>query len=203
LHIHGSIIYHNFLNFFFMISTYTKKAPADIVGYNALIAYKLYEAFRTRNFPIINECYHDNAIYNSPFFDNLKKNEIIAMWKSFLLNDFQMQLTHSNIVAEDVNDQLGSANWEVKYIYWDTKQTIKVEIKSKLQFKAGKVFRHEDSFSFYLWAVQAYEIKGFLLGGLGFFRNKIKRKLYKNMEYWIDRKLGGPDQIKEWLDLQK
>ncbi len=186
-----------------MISTYTKKTPADIVGYNALIAYKLYEAFRTRNFPRIAECYHDNATYTSPFFDNLKKNEIVAMWKAFLLNDFNMELTHSNIVAEDVNDQLGSANWEVKYTYWDTKQQVKVAIKTKLQFKAGKVIKHEDSFSFYLWAIQAYEIQGFLFGGLGFFRNKIKRKMYKNMEYWIGRSLDGSAQIREWLALQK
>jgi SnoaL-like domain len=181
-----------------------KKQPLTNEGYNAMIAFKLYEAFRTRNFLRINECYHDNAIYSSPFFDSLKKNEILAMWKAFLLNDSTMELTHSDILAEDVGEQLGEANWEVKYTYRDTKRRVNLEIKSKLQFKGGKVFRHEDSFNFYLWATQAYEIQGVLFGIFGFFRNKIKRKMYKNIEFWINNELvAGSTQIEEWLTGKK
>jgi ketosteroid isomerase-like protein len=116
-----------------------------------------YTAFQQRDYLTMQSCYSENAVFSDPVFPNLNATEVRAMWQMFCVKSKDMQITFSDVIA---NDSKGSANWQAHYTFGATGNKVTNNISAQFVFENGKIVRHTDSFNFYQWARQA----------LGFYR---------------------------------
>lgn len=142
-----------------------------------------YTAFSKKDYKTMQQCYADNAVFNDPVFKNLTADEVRAMWEMFCLRGKDLQITFSDVQADD---HKGTATWVAHYTFSATRRKVKNTITANVVFENGKIVRHTDNFSFYTWARQAFGVTGILLGWTNFFKNKVqnaaKQSLMRYME---------------------
>lgn len=136
---------------------------------------KFYEAFANLDAKTMAECYHDYIIFNDPVFGILKGMHAKNMWRMLCSSQKgkEFVVTFSNI---EVNENIGSAKWEAKYNFSKTGRKVHNKITAKFEFKDGLIIKHTDTFNLHKWATQALGFKGRLIGGTGFFKNKLQNQ---------------------------
>jgi len=129
-----------------------------------------YRAFSKKDFQTMAACYHPEASFRDEVF-YLKGKEIGAMWHMLCVRGKDLELTFSDVHAED---KTGSAHWEAWYSFSQTGKKVHNVIEARFTFREGKIFKHVDSFSFYRWARQAFGMPGILLGWTPYLRSKVQ-----------------------------
>ena len=132
-----------------------------------------YNAFGKLDAEGMVSCYHDEIIFEDPAFGKLEGVHAKNMWRMLCANAKDFNMTYSNV---QVNENIGSANWEAKYSFSQTGRKVHNIIEAKFKFKDGKIIEHIDSFNLHSWARQAMGFKGWLLGGTGFFKKKLNEQ---------------------------
>ena len=117
------------------------------------------------------DCYHDDIIFNDPVFSNLKGKEAKAMWHMLVNSGKDLTLLFTAVKADE---RIGSCSWEAFYTFSRTGRKVHNVIEAKFEFKDGKIFRHTDSFDLWKWTRMALGISGMLLGWSPVVRNKVK-----------------------------
>lgn len=141
-----------------------------------------YTAFQQKDYATMQSCYADDAKFSDPVFQNLNAKEVKAMWQMLITRGKDLQLTFSDITA---NDTSGTAKWEAAYTFTATGNKVLNKIKANFILKDGKITEHIDDFDFYIWAKQALGLKGLLLGWTGFLKNKVRQGARKNLEKFM------------------
>lgn len=132
-----------------------------------------YESFQNLNGDEMALCYHDAIEFQDPAFGSLHGERAKNMWR--MLCDSQKGKNFKVIFSEiEADSEQGSAHWEAFYTFSKTGRTVHNSIEAKFEFKDGKIINHCDDFNLHHWAKQAMGIKGWILGGTGFFRNKLQ-----------------------------
>jgi len=147
------------------------------------LIHKFYTAFQNKDWKTMQECYHDEIIFNDPVFQNLKGNQAKAMWHMLVASGKDLTLTFNNIKA---NATEGSCHWEADYSFSKTKRQVHNIIEAKFEFKDGKIFRHTDSFNLWKWSHMALGLSGMLLGWSPFMQNKIRNQAKESLKKFID-----------------
>ncbi len=134
---------------------------------------KFYTAFSNLDAETMASCYHKEIVFHDPAFGQLKGNKAGNMWRMLCASqkDKNMKVTYSNVEA---NDLTGKAHWEAHYIFSKTGRKVHNLIDAQFEFKDGLIIKHTDHFNLHRWASQAMGLKGMLLGGTGFFQNKLQ-----------------------------
>ncbi len=134
---------------------------------------KFYTAFTNLDAETMASCYHDDIVFHDPAFGQLKGNRAGNMWRMLCASqkDKNMKVTYSNVEASDLT---GKAHWEAHYIFSKTGRKVHNLIDAQFEFKDGLIIKHTDHFNLHRWASQAMGLKGMLLGGTGFFQNKLQ-----------------------------
>jgi ketosteroid isomerase-like protein len=145
---------------------------------NARLLETFYQAFQNKDYTTMQACYADTATFSDPVFQNLNAAEVRAMWEMLIRRGKDLELTFSNIQADD---RQGSAEWEAQYTFSATGRPVVNRIRSEFVFENGKIVRQTDRFSFYNWARQALGTPGLLLGWTGLIRGKVQGMARKNL----------------------
>ena len=133
---------------------------------------KFYTSFAAGDAEGMVSCYTDDIEFKDPAFGVLKGDDAKNMWR-MLLKTPGINITTSNVKA---GDNTGSANWQAEYTFSLTGNKVVNKITAQFEFKDGKISKHNDHFSFWKWASQAFGFKGVLLGWTPLMRNKVREQ---------------------------
>lgn len=135
-----------------------------------------YKAFDNLDAETMVSCYHEDIIFEDPAFGVLKGKHAGNMWR--MLCEAQKKETNFKVTYSDISieDNKGSAKWEAFYTFSRTKRKVHNIISAEFEFKDGKIIKHTDHFNLRTWAKQALGIKGFIMGGTRYFKNKLKHQ---------------------------
>jgi ketosteroid isomerase-like protein len=130
-----------------------------------------YSAFQRRDYAAMQACYHGDAEFSDPVFQNLNSKEVKAMWQMLVTSAKDLKISFSNVKADD---QTGSCRWEAWYTFSRTGRLVHNIIEARFQFKDGKIIQHHDSFDLWRWSRQALGTSGLLLGWSPLVKNKVR-----------------------------
>jgi hypothetical protein len=138
---------------------------------NEQLIEKFYTSFQQKNWKGMQECYHNEIVFNDAVFQNLKGKEVSAMWHMLITAGKDLTLSFKNIKA---NDLLGSCQWDAFYSFSRTGRKVHNIIQAEFKFKQGKIIEHTDSFDLWRWSRMALGASGVLLGWSPIVQNKIR-----------------------------
>lgn len=140
---------------------------------------KFYSAFKQKDFLTMQSCYHADATFSDPVFQNLDSREVKAMWQMLLTASKDLRVEFNFIKA---NDSHGSAHWEAWYSFSKTKRNVHNIIEAKFEFRDGLIFRHKDHFNFWRWSRQALGNSGLFLGWSSVVKNEVRAAARKSLD---------------------
>ncbi|WP_407521482.1 nuclear transport factor 2 family protein [Lacibacter sp. MH-610] len=147
---------------------------------------KFYTAFAGLDAETMATCYHPEAVFNDEAFVNLRGKEPAQMWKMLIeQSKGELKISFSNVQA---SSEKGSADWVATYKFSVTGRKVINHIHAEFEFKDGLIYRHTDRFDLHKWARQAMGLKGWLLGGFGFFRKKVRQNARKALDRFIENR---------------
>lgn len=138
---------------------------------NAALITSFYSAFTAGDHETMAACYADDAVFSDPVFPRLEADEVRAMWRMFCTGSNEIQLTYSDITADD---ERGSARWNAIYAFPKTERQVHNEISARFAFRDGLVVRHIDDFDFPTWARMALGPVGLVFGRTTWMRDKVR-----------------------------
>ena len=154
---------------------------------NEQLIHAFYSAFQQKDHATMQSCYAEQASFSDPVFQNLDASEVRAMWEMLCRNGKDLQLTYRDVWADE---QSGRARWVATYTFSATGNRVENRISASFRFEGGKIVRHDDHFSFFRWARQAFGLPGWLLGWLPQFKEKVQQTARKNLAAFILRRNG-------------
>ena len=140
---------------------------------------QFYTAFQNLNADKMIDCYHTEIEFEDPAFGKLKGDKSKNMWRMLCKNSKDLEINFSNIQSDN---NKGKVHWEARYTFRQTGREVHNIIDAEFEFKDGKIIKHTDHFDLHKWAKQALGIKGWLLGGTSFFKNKLNRQTKKLLD---------------------
>jgi len=143
---------------------------------------KFYSAFQQKDFLVMQSCYHPQAVFTDPVFQDLNAKEVRAMWEMLLTSSKDLRIEFNNIHA---NDQAGSAHWEAWYSFSRTGRQVHNIIDATFEFRDGLIFKHHDRFNFWRWSRQALGSSGTLLGWTPVVKNKVRETARKSLDKFM------------------
>ncbi|BAO77174.1 nuclear transport factor 2 family protein [Winogradskyella sp. PG-2] len=151
------------------------------------LIHKFYNAFENLDADTMCACYHDDIHFEDPAFGVLKGEKAKAMWQMLCASQKgkNFKVISSNINTNDTN---GSPHWEAFYMFSKTGRKVHNKIDAKFEFKDGLIIKHIDRFNLHKWSSQAMGIKGFLFGGMGFFKKKLQKQTNYLLSKFIEEK---------------
>ncbi len=143
-----------------------------------------YTAFAAQDPEGMVACYHEDIHFEDPAFGVLKGEKAGQMWRMLCNSQKgkEFHVTFSNITCQE---DKGTAHWEAQYEFSATGRKVHNKIKASFELKDGKISKHIDSFSLRTWGKQAMGFKGLLIGGTGFFKNKLQEKTNHALEAYM------------------
>lgn len=155
---------------------------------NAELIQRFYTAFAARDHQTMADCYRPDAHFSDPAFPHLEGSKISAMWRMLCLRGKDLELTFSDIAADD---STGSAKWEAVYTFGQTGRKVHNRISARFELIEGKISRHVDTFDFYRWTRMALGPAGALLGWTGFLQNKVRSRAAGQLEKFLAREASS------------
>ena len=127
----------------------------------------------------MNECYHKEATFSDPVFQNLNSKQVQAMWHMLCEAGKDLQLEFDLLSDNQVY-------WRPVYSFSKTGRKVHNKIHATFTFKDGLILNHEDKFDLWKWSFMALGIPGQLLGWAPFFKNKIRKMANGNLQKFIN-----------------
>jgi ketosteroid isomerase-like protein len=153
------------------------------MDHNTELIEKFYTAFKTRDWKNMNACYHNNAHFSDPVFQNLDYERLKAMWHMLCLNGKDLIIEFRDI---NCDEESGTCHWEAWYSFSKTGRKVHNVIEAKFHFKDGLIVSHHDSFNLWKWTQMALGVTGYLLGWTPIGSNKVRSMAMKNLEKFIE-----------------
>ncbi|MEJ7767753.1 MAG: nuclear transport factor 2 family protein [Chitinophagaceae bacterium] len=152
---------------------------------NQQIITRFYTAFSQLDFKKMQECYHENAIFFDPVFEDLNAAELKDMWEMLCKNarDFSLQF-----MEVEADDEYGTCKWVATYTFSQTGNKVTNKIKAYFKFHEGKIAEHTDNFDLWKWSRQALGLPGWLLGWNEVLHKKIRAKAQDNLAKFMKAK---------------
>ena len=144
----------------------------------------LYEALARRDHEAMAQCYHDEATFSDPVFDDLEGPEIAAMWHMLCEQGTDLEVTYGNIRADG---DRGSATWEARYTFGASGRRIHNRISSTFTFEDGLIKTQSDDFDLYRWTRQAVGWSGTLVGWTRNAKSKVRQIGEENLDRFLEK----------------
>jgi ketosteroid isomerase-like protein len=149
---------------------------------NEQLIERFYHAFSSADYRTMQECYHPEATFHDPVFQELGERELKAMWQMLLTSARDLKISYHDVKA---NDSDGSAHWEAWYTFSRTGRKVHNIIEASMQFRDGKIWHHEDQFDLWRWSRQALGVSGVLLGWSPLVVNKVRATAGRGLEKFM------------------
>ena len=147
------------------------------------IIHKLYTSFQIKDWKTMQACYHEDASFSDPVFQNLNSKEVKAMWHMLAASARDLKVIFGDVKASGTE---GSCQWQAWYKFSRTGKPVHNIIESRFEFKDGLIFRHADTFDLWRWSRMALGAPGVLLGWTPIIKNKIRNTARKGLIRFID-----------------
>ena len=154
---------------------------------NAKLIRKFYTAFANRDASGMAACYDPAVKFSDEVFTDLEGARANAMWQMLCERGKDLKIEFRDIEADDAT---GRAHWEARYTFSATRRPVHNKIDARFEFKNGKIVRHRDTFSFWVWARQALGPTGLLLGWSPFLKSRVRTQANRNLAAFV-RERGG------------
>lgn len=149
---------------------------------NEQLIHTFYSAFQKGDFATMQQCYHNEATFSDPVFQNLSSKEARAMWQMLISASKDLRVEFDQVKA---TDRRGTAHWDAYYTFSKTGNKVVNRIDASFEFKDGKILKHTDVFDFWKWSRQALGTTGLLLGWSPLVKNKVRRMATKNLRKFM------------------
>jgi ketosteroid isomerase-like protein len=143
---------------------------------------RFYKAFQRGDYRVMQDCYHPGGTFSDPVFQRLSSAEARAMWQMLVVAAKDLKISYHDAVADGSS---GSVRWEAWYTFSKTGRKVHNVISASLEFRDGRIFRHDDSFDFWKWSRQALGMSGLLLGWSPLVQNKVRAQARKGLEKFM------------------
>ena len=151
---------------------------------NKQLIENFYTSFQKLDWRGMHECYHAEAFFYDPVFEDLDASKTQAMWKMLCLQAKDFSLEYSKVQADN---EYGSCEWKATYVFSKTGRKVVNRVKSHFKFHEGKFIEHMDDFDLYAWSRQAFGPGGWILGWSSFLKKKIRNTAKLSLERFISR----------------
>lgn len=143
-----------------------------------------YRSFQQKDYRSMAACYHPDATFTDAVFDLKNGKEIAAMWHYLCESGKDLQVEFSGVEADE---RSGRAHWEARYRFSRTGRRVHNVIEARFEFRDRKIIRHNDNFSFWRWARQAFGPTGWLLGHTAFLKHKVRSTARNGLWRFIEK----------------
>lgn len=150
-------------------------------SHDALIR-KFYTAFQQKDFLTMQSCYHADATFSDPVFQDLSSKEVKAMWQMLLTSSKDLKITFDNVQSSGNH---GTCHWEAWYSFSRTGRQVHNIIDASMEFNDGLIYRHKDHFNFWRWSRQALGSSGLFLGWTPVVSNKVRATARKSLDKFM------------------
>ncbi|MEO6000701.1 MAG: nuclear transport factor 2 family protein [Chitinophagaceae bacterium] len=152
---------------------------------NQQLISRFYTAFQRTDYKTMQDCYHEDAIFFDPVFEDLNTAEVRAMWEMLCKNAKDFSLQFSKVEADH---EYGTCNWVAHYRFSQTGNKVTNNVKAYFKFHEGKIVEHTDGFNFWKWSRQALGLPGWLLGWSTALQKKVQMKAQDNLAKFMQSK---------------
>ena len=152
---------------------------------NQQIIRRFYTAFQKLDYRTMQDCYHEDAIFFDPVFQDLNTYEVRNMWEMLCTTAKDFSFTFSDIEADD---EYGRCNWIANYTFSASKRKVTNKIKAYFKFHEGKIVEHTDDFDLWKWSRQALGLKGWILGWSEFLQKKVRNSAQNKLLEFLNKK---------------
>jgi ketosteroid isomerase-like protein len=157
---------------------------------NAATMTSFYDAFSRHDGKAMAALYADDAVFHDEAFGTLHGAEIGAMWMMLTEASPTLKVRASKIRGDGTG---ASGHWDADYAFSATGRQVHNSIDARMTIKDGKISKHEDSFSFETWALQAlpaFDKLGWLgrkMAGSGLVQGLLKHTARKSLWDYLDK----------------
>jgi ketosteroid isomerase-like protein len=155
---------------------------AEDAAANAELIDRFYAAFARRDHETMAACYAPDARFSDPVFQDLRGEEVPAMWRMLCERGRDLELSHSRVQAEG---DRGSAHWEADYTFSRTGRRVHNEIDAAFRFRDGLIAEHSDEFDLWRWTRQALGPVGVLLGWAPPLQSKVRGQARQGLDEFM------------------
>jgi ketosteroid isomerase-like protein len=152
---------------------------------NQQLITRFYSALQQTDYKTMQECYHEEAIFFDPVFEDLNAAEVRAMWEMLCRNAREFTVQFSNVEADH---EYGTCKWVARYTFSQTGKKVTNKIKAYFKFHEGKIVEHTDNFDLWKWSRQALGLPGWLLGWSPVLQKKIQQRAQDNLATFMQSK---------------
>jgi limonene-1,2-epoxide hydrolase len=147
-------------------------APAAPAAPDArAVAQAFYGAFARRDGETMANAYAPGARFTDPVFGTLEGEQVGRMWRALTKGAREFSLDFEIVAASAAEARV---TWTARYVFSRSGRRVVNRVQSVLTVDGGKIVEQTDHFDLHAWAGQALGLPGKLLGGLGFFRRKLR-----------------------------
>ncbi|MEO9482035.1 MAG: nuclear transport factor 2 family protein [Ekhidna sp.] len=145
---------------------------------------KFYRAFKAHDAKKMAECYHPDATFNDPAFQNLNYQEVTAMWAMLIeRSNGNLEITFDSIVGDN---EMAQCTWEADYKFSKTGNEVHNIIHATMEFKDDLIVKHTDHFDFWRWSRMALGLPGALLGWTPFLKAKVQKMARTSLDKYME-----------------
>lgn len=155
---------------------------------NEALIHSFYQAFQKKDYRTMQEAYHPAASFSDPVFQHLSAAEVKAMWQMLITSATDLEIMYGQVKADDNH---GGCHWEARYTFSGTGRKVHNKIDVNIEFKDGKIFRHEDNFNFWAWSRMALGTPGLLMGWSPYLIHAVRKKVRSRLNRFMEEDRGN------------
>ncbi len=149
---------------------------------NAALIDRFYTAFAARDHAAMAACYGPDPSFSDPVFQDLRGDEVTAMWRMLCTRGTDLELEHSDVRTDG---DRGSAHWDAHYTFSATGRHVHNSIDAGFVFADGLIAEHRDRFSLWRWSRQALGPVGLALGWSPPVQNKVRAQARESLREFM------------------
>ncbi|MEO9871050.1 nuclear transport factor 2 family protein [Ekhidna sp.] len=142
-----------------------------------------YTAFQNHDASKMAECYHEDATFSDPAFQNLNHSEVTSMWEMLIKRSKgKLTIDYHSVIGDS---EVAQCTWEATYEFSKTGKSVHNIIHSTMKFKDGLIINHEDQFDFWRWSRMALGLPGILLGWSPIIKSKVRKTARMSLDKYM------------------
>ena len=146
---------------------------------------RFYDAFHQLDYKTMQDCYHEEAVFFDPVFQDLNSTEVKMMWEMLCSQARDLKIQFAEVQADE---EYGTCQWTASYTFTTTGRKVINRVKAHFKFRDGKIIEHTDDFNLWNWSRQALGLKGLLLGWSNFLQKKLNASADEKLLRFLNKK---------------
>lgn len=151
---------------------------------NEKLLTRFYTSFSERDAGAMWACYGPDARFSDGIFQDLRGEQVRAMWEMLCKDGKDLVVTSSDIWADE---HTGRAHWTASYTFSGTGRSVRNSVRASFCFVDGLISEHRDSFSVWRWMSKALGWQGAAVGWAPPARARVRDRAAKSLDVYLSR----------------